>query len=73
MNEVTIIGIDLAKTAFHLHGATASGEPVFRKKLSRAQVLKFLEASPPASLHWKLALRRTIGVVRFQNWAMRYA
>lgn len=47
MNEVTIIGIDLAKTAFHLHGATASGAPMFRKKLSRAQILKFLGATPP--------------------------
>lgn len=47
MKEVTVVGIDLAKSVFQLHGATASGVPVFRKKLSRAQVLKFLEALPP--------------------------
>lgn len=46
MKEVTIIGIDLAKSAFQLHGASASGEPVFRKKLSRGQVLKFLGTVP---------------------------
>ena len=46
MKEVTITGIDLAKSAFQLHGASASGEPVFRKKLSRAQVLKFLGTLP---------------------------
>lgn len=50
MKEVTIIGIDLAKSAFQLHGASASGEPVFRKKLSRAQVLKFLGSAPSCTV-----------------------
>ncbi|MDF0603877.1 IS110 family transposase, partial [Psychromarinibacter sp. C21-152] len=47
MEEVTIIGIDLAKSVFHLHGATASGKPVFRKKLSRAQFIRFIGDQPP--------------------------
>jgi len=40
--KVTIIGIDIAKRVFQLHGATADGQPVFRKKLSRGQFLGFL-------------------------------
>ena len=47
MNEVTMIGVDLAKSVFQAHGATATGEPVFRKKLSRGQYLKFLSEHPP--------------------------
>ena len=46
MDEVTIIGVDLAKSIFQVHSATASGEPVFRKKLSRGQFLKFLSEQP---------------------------
>ncbi len=42
MNQVGIIGIDLAKRVYQLHGASADGSVVFRKKLSRAQVLPFL-------------------------------
>jgi hypothetical protein len=42
MNEITMIGVDLAKSFFQAHGATAIGELVFRKKLSRGQFLKFL-------------------------------
>ena len=42
MEKATIIGIDLAKRVFHLHGATADGRPVLRKKVSRAQLLSFL-------------------------------
>ena len=42
MTEVSIIGIDLAKSVFQLHGAAADGSVAFRKKLSRLQVLPFL-------------------------------
>lgn len=37
MKEVSIIGVDLAKQVFQLHGAMAEGDVVFRKKLSRKQ------------------------------------
>lgn len=47
MNEVTMIGVDLAKSVFQAHAATAVGEPVFRKKHSRGQFLKFLSEQPP--------------------------
>ena len=46
MSEVTIIGIDLAKRVFQLHGARDDGTVVFRKKLSRGQVLVFLAQQP---------------------------
>lgn len=46
MEKVTIIGVDLAKSTFQAHGATASGKTVFRKKLSRGQFLVFLEKQP---------------------------
>lgn len=47
VEEVTVIGIDLAKSVFQLHGADASGRPVFRKKLSRAQLTRFMAEHPP--------------------------
>ena len=42
MGEVRIIGIDLAKHVFQLHGADPAGTVVFRKKLSRTKLLPFL-------------------------------
>lgn len=47
MNEASIIGLDLAKNVFQAHGAGADGSVVFRRKLSRAQLLKFLSDQPP--------------------------
>ena len=46
MSEVAIIGIDLAKRVFQLHGARDDGTVVFRKKLSRGQVLVFFARQP---------------------------
>lgn len=50
MKEVTIAGLDLAKRVFQLHGATADGSVVFRKKLSRNQLLPFLAAQRPCTV-----------------------
>ena len=46
MGEVITIGLDLAKSVFQAHGADASGEVVFRKKLRRDQVLAFFAGQP---------------------------
>jgi len=46
MEQVSIIGIDLAKRVFQAHGAAADGSVVFRKKLSRGQFLTFLAVQP---------------------------
>ena len=46
MDEVSIIGIDLAKRSFQLHGARADGSVVFRKTLRRGKVLAFLASQP---------------------------
>jgi transposase len=45
--NITIIGIDLAKSVFQLHGIDADGEIVLRKKLRRSAVLDFLRRVPP--------------------------
>ena len=46
MEQVNMIGIDLAKNSFQLHGARADGSIAFRKKLSRAKLLDFVAAQP---------------------------
>ena len=43
---ITIIGIDISKRYFQLHGATASGEPVLRRQLTRPKLLGFLAKQP---------------------------
>ncbi|MFK4064109.1 IS110 family RNA-guided transposase [Brucella anthropi] len=47
MESAAIIGIDLAKSVFQLHGADAAGNPLFRKKLTRDQLSVFLAGQSP--------------------------
>ena len=46
MEHATIIGIDLAKRSFQLHGTRADGSVAFRRKLSRDTMLRFVAAQP---------------------------
>lgn len=41
MDTVTLIGVDLGKHTFHLHGQDKRGKAVFRRKLSRKQLMEF--------------------------------
>jgi len=43
-----MIGVDLAKNVFQLHGASMTGQVLFRKKLSRGQFLRFMESQRAA-------------------------
>jgi transposase len=48
--EVSIVGLDLAKNVFQVHGACADGSVAFRRKLPRAKVLSFFAAQPPCQV-----------------------
>ena len=71
MEEVTIIGIDLAKNVFQVHGAAADGSIVFRKKLSRPQFPRFMADQPPCLWRWRPAAVRTIGHGKWRGTGMR--
>lgn len=47
MSEITVIGLDLAKHVFQVHGADPDGRPVLRKRLRRGQVLEFFASLSP--------------------------
>ena len=50
MNQVSTIGLDLAKHIFQVHGADSAGCVVLRKKLRRGEVLSFLATLPPCGV-----------------------
>ena len=50
VSEVSIIGIDLAKRVFQLHGACANGADIFRKQLTRVQLLAFMSEQPKCTV-----------------------
>ncbi|MEY9155663.1 IS110 family transposase [Bradyrhizobium japonicum] len=46
MVEVSIIGLDIAKHVFHVHGADGKGRALFSKRISRVKLLDFFAAQP---------------------------
>lgn len=46
MSELALVGIDLGKHTFHLHGQEKPGRELFRKKLSRQQMMQFFSNLP---------------------------
>lgn len=47
MNKISVIGLDLAKNVFQLHGIDADGEFVVQKQLKRSQVRQFFARMEP--------------------------
>lgn len=47
MNDITVIGIDLAKNYFQLHGTNAAGKVVLKKRLTRHKLIHFMALLPP--------------------------
>jgi hypothetical protein len=47
MQTITTIGLDIAKSAFQVHGVDAAGAVVIRRQLKRRSVLAFFQKLPP--------------------------
>jgi len=67
MEKVSIVGLDIAKTSFHAHGATGDGSKVFSKALARGRVLEEFSRIEPCIIaleacagahHWSRELSR---------------
>jgi transposase len=50
VEEVSTVGLDLAKHVFQVHGADSAGVVVVRRKLRRGQILSFFAALPPCTV-----------------------
>lgn len=67
MEKASMIGLDIAKDVFEVHGRNERGEVVLRRRLKRRQVEKFFAALPRATIgmeacgsahHWARVLSR---------------
>ncbi len=73
MEQITTIGLDLAKNVFQVHGVDAAGKVSVRRRLGRADVVRFFAALPPCLVgmeacgtahHWARELSRLGHTVR---------
>ena len=59
--QITIIGLDLAKHWFQVHGVDADGQVVVRRPLWRSGVIPYSDRSSRVWSAWRLARQRIIG------------
>jgi transposase len=71
MKEVSIIGVDLAKNVFQVHGAAADGRPVFRKKLTRLQFERFMAEQPACTVAMEACGGAITGCGCWPGWGIR--
>ena len=73
MEQVTTVGLDIAKNLFQVHGADAQGRPVLKRRLARGKVLEFFANLAPclvgleacaAAHHWARELTKLGHTVR---------
>lgn len=64
--DISVVGIDIAKRVFHLVGMDDRGKVILRKRLNRSEVLSFMVELPPVTVgmeacggahHWARQLR----------------
>src|SRR6266581_1055963 len=73
MQTVTMVGLDIAKSVFQVHGVDAEGKMIIRRKLKRRYVAAFFQKLPPclvgieacaSSHHWSRELQALGHTVR---------
>jgi len=72
MNEITTIGLDLAKHVFQVHGIDATGADGSAQQLRRAQVLAFFSRLPRCLVGMEACATAPLLARELSAWAMRY-
>jgi hypothetical protein len=62
-----MIGLDIAKHVFQVHGADAVGHVLFRKRVTRAKLIGFLAAQTPCVVAMEALCRRALLGTRDQQ------
>ena len=68
MSEVIIIGLDIAKYVFHVHGADERGRVIFRKRINRGKLLDFFAAQPNCTVALELWWSASLGPSAYAAW-----
>ena len=69
--ESSIIGVDLAKNVFQVHGAAGDGTVLFRKKLTGCSSSASWRSNRPACWRWRRVVARITGRARCGGSASR--
>ena len=61
--KMSVVGLDIAKNVFQVHGVDRRGETVLRKRLRRSQVAEFFRQRIPCLIDIEASRERTTGLM----------
>lgn len=64
--SIKVLGIDLAKKVFQLHGVDHKGHTILQKKLPRRNLMEFIATLPPCTIFME-ACSSANGIVKLLN------
>lgn len=64
MSNITLVGIDLGKSNFHVIGRDSSEHTLLRKQFSRTQLLRFIAQLPPCLIAFEACAGARVPVQR---------
>lgn len=67
MEEITTIGLDIAKSVFQVHAISATGTVVVRRQLKRRYVVQFFANLRPCLVGIEACATAITGVVSWRN------
>ncbi len=68
MNKVTILGIDIAKNIFQLHGIDKNGKTMFSKSLKREALIKTIANTPKCTIAMEACSSASYWARQFQKF-----
>jgi hypothetical protein len=69
--DIAVLGLDLGKRSFHLHGVDRFGKEISRKKMNRRELLSFMASLKPCLVGMEACGGCIIGRDNFKRSVMR--
>ena len=70
MSKISVVGLDLAKNVFQIHGVDEAEEVVLRKQLKRSQMQPFSLGYRPVWSAWKPVAAPSTGLGYSPSWGI---
>ena len=68
MKEVKVLGIDIAKNVFQLHGVDRGGKVILEKRLSRSKLSEFVANLAPCLIGMEACASSNYWALKFQSY-----
>jgi transposase len=68
MENITTLGIDIAKNVFQLHGIDKGGKVVLQKRIARGKLAEFMDNLPPCLVGMEACSSSNYWALKFQSF-----